>query len=278
MKYSLLLTVSLVFLLVSAARAQQVPAKAAPAGSAASASSTPSTPPKLTPRQVAEMRADLLMAQKEFSEAITAYKRVLKTDPNDAVLLDKIGVAYQEMLKLGDAEKYYKKSAKADKTFASALNNIGTVEYEKKHYGKSVKFYKKALKIRSDMATVYTNLGYAYFEEKKYPDAILAFRQALVLDPTIFYRQGEGGAIVQQRSTTDPGLFYYYVAKSYALGGDAEHAAHFLKLARDDGYKGFTAAEKDPAFAKVIKDPRVQAVFTVIPSYEATAQRKSTSE
>ncbi|MGA9593280.1 MAG: hypothetical protein WBS18_09295, partial [Candidatus Acidiferrales bacterium] len=68
-------------------------------------------------------------------------------------------------------------------------------------------------------------------------------------------------------TSTDPGLFYYFVAKTYAGAGDAEEAAHFLKLARDDGYTGFLSAQTDPAFAKVIKDPRVQEVLVVPPSY-----------
>lgn len=282
MKFKLLSILSLAALLIPAARArqqepqqQQQPAVPASATPAAAPAATPAPPPVLTPRQKAEMRGDLLMVRKEFTEAIRAYKDLLKEDPDNAQLLNKIGVAYQQTLNLRDAEKYYKKAAKADKTFASPLNNIGTVEYEKKHYGKSIKFYKKALKVRTDMATIYSNLGYAYFEDKKYPDAILSFRQALLLDPTVFETKSQGGAIVQQRSTTDPGLFYYYVAKCFALGGNAEQAAHFLKLARDDGYKDFVLAQKDPAFAKVIKDPRVQTVLTVVPSYAADQHKTS---
>jgi tetratricopeptide (TPR) repeat protein len=278
MRCSLLYAVSLVLLVVPAARCQQqtpAPAAAASAAATSNAASTTSTPAKnLTPRQVAELRADLLFSQKEYAGAVRAYKKILETDPKNAQVLDKIGVSYQEMLDLRGAENYYKKAVKADKTYASGLNNIGTVEYERKHYKNAIKYYKKALKIRTDMATVYTNLGYAYFETKEYPDAIASFQQALLIDPNVFQNRGEGGAIVQQRATSDPGLFYFYVAKSFALGGDAAQAAHFLKLSRDDGYKGFTSAAKDPAFAKVIKDPRVQQVLTVTPVY-ATDQHKT---
>lgn len=268
MKYSLLFAVSLVLVIPAAGAQQQTPGNVNTPQATAASDTASATQPKLTPRQVAELRADLLFAQKEYPDAIRAYKKILETDPNSAQVLDKIGVCYQQTLDLGQAEKYYKKAAKVDKTFASAINNIGTVEYEKKHYGKAVKWYKKALKIRTDMATVYTNLGYAYFEQKHYLDAMSSFHEALLIDPTVFDRRGEGGAIVQQRSTSDPGLFYFYVAKSYALTGDAEHAAHFLKLARDDGYKEFASAQTDPSFTKVIKDKRVQEVLTVSPSYE----------
>jgi tetratricopeptide (TPR) repeat protein len=271
MKHALLCLIPLL-LLATDVPAQQSPATAASASPAAN-SATDSTP-KMTPRQMAELRGDLLMARKEYGDAVKMYEQALGDNRDDAQVLNKIGVAYQEMIELRHAEQYYKKAIKADKTFVSAVNNIGTVEYEKKHYSKAIKYYLKALKLRSDMATLYTNLGYAYVERKQYPEAVSAFRQALGIDPTVFDRKGEGGAIVQQRTTTDPGLFYFFVAKSYALAGDAEHAAHFLKLARDDGYKNFSSAKTDPAFAKVIADPRVQEVLTVVPSY-ATVPHKT---
>lgn len=271
MKYSLLVAVSLVLSCVPAARSQQqAPASTPPANSAANSNAGA----KLTPNQAAELRADVLMAEKEYSDAIRAYGSIVQTDPSNAQVLDKMGVAYQQILNLREAEKYYKKSAKADKTFASPVNNIGTVEYERKHYKNAIKYYNRALKITADMATVYTNLGYAYFETKDYPAAIGSFQRALLIDPNVFEKHGEGGATVQQRATSDPGLFYFYVAKSYAIAGDAEHAAHFLKLSRDYGYKDFASAGKDPAFSKVIKDPRVQQVLTVAPVY-ATDRRKT---
>lgn len=230
----------------------------------------------MNPRQAAELRADILMARKEFFDAIGAYDDILRTSPNDAGVLNKVGVAYQQLMDLGRAERYYKKAMHSDKTFASAVNNVGTVEYERKHYGKAIGYYKKALDLHSDMAAVYSNLAYAYVEDKKFPEAMDAFKNALAIDPTVFDRKGGNGTVIQQRTATDPGLFYFFVAKSYALAGDAERAARYLKLSRDDGYKEFATAQTDPAFAKVIKDPRVQEVLTVAPSY-ATDRRKTPS-
>jgi hypothetical protein len=99
------------------------------------------------------------------------------------------------------------------------------------------------------------------------------FDKALAMDPQLFERKSGYGTVIQQRTTTDPGLFNFFVAKSYAGMGDAERAAHFLRLARDDGYKNFLSAETDPAFAKVIKDARVQEVLHVMPSYQSDAKR-----
>jgi len=270
MRRSLLFVPSLVLLSVLPAWAQQV-------------SDTPATgqdsPPaeKMTPRQAAELHADILMARKEYLDAARAYDDILKTDPNNARLYNKMGVAYQQLTDLNRAERCYKKAMHADKHFASAVNNVGTVESQKNHYAKAIDYYQKALELRVDMAPIYSNLAYAYVEQKKYPEAMDAFGKAVAIDPNILDAKGGGnGTVIQQRTTTDPGLFYFFVAKSYAMAGDAERAAHYLKLSRDDGYKDFASAQTDPAFSKVIKDPRVQEVLTVVPAY-ASDGRKSIS-
>jgi len=237
------------------ARAQQAQPASAP-----SAPAQPAAPAAdaMTPRQTAEMRADILMARKEYPDAIILYKHLLETEPKNAVILNKVGIAYQQQGMSNKAEGFYKRAVKADKTYASALNNLGTVEYEKKKYRKAIRLYKQAIEYRSDLATLYSNLGYGYFQDKKYNEAMQAFQKALELDPEIFAHHGGFGSVVQQRSVADFGKFYFLVAKTYALAGDAEQCAHYLKMSRDEGYKDYTSARKDPAFTKVLNDPRIQ--------------------
>jgi len=271
--------VPLLYVFVPPLGAQQTePVTTQPASTqSASASSeivyAASPKPELTPRQAAELKADVFMARKEFGEATAAYEAILESEPKNAQLLNKTAIAYQELGSLNRAERYYHRAMKADKNFASPINNLGTVEYEKKHYGKAIVLYKKALLLKMETSTIYSNLGYAYFANKQYPEAMSTFDKALAIDPELFERKSGYGTIIQQRTTTDPGLFNFFVAKSYAAMGDAERAAHFLRLARDDGYKNFLSAETDPAFAKVIKDPRVQDVLHVMPSYQSDAKR-----
>lgn len=222
---------------------------------------------RVSPRELALSRGDLFMARKDYAEAAKTYKEALKGGSKDAPLLNKIGIAYQQLGELNQADHYYKKAMKADKKFSSAVNNIGTLEYQRRRYGRAIKYYKKALDFNIDLATVYSNLGYAYYGNKQYPQAMDSFGKALTLDPDIFSRRGGVGPILQQRTASDPGMFNFVLAKFYAKSGDAAKAAHYLKLSRDFGYKDFRSAEKDPAFASVIKDPRVQEVLLVPPSY-----------
>ena len=276
-----LLAVSLALLLASSTKAQQglQPVSTNTADGSDNSTSYTSTQaaaqPPMSPREILEMRGDILMARKEFATAVGAYSQILATEPKNAEIMNKIGVAYQQLGDLDRSGHFYKRAMSADKKFASAINNYGTVEYEKKRYGKAIGLYKKAIVLRPETASLYSNLGYAYFCNKEYPQALTTFEKALTLDPTVFDRKPSGGTIVQQRSTPDPGLFYFMVAKSYARRGDVERTAHYLKLARDDGYANILSAKTDPAFAKVIKEPTVVEVLNVAPAY-ASASKKTT--
>jgi len=228
----------------------------------------PSPQPAMTPLQIAEMRADILVARKMYPDAIRAYLDLVKKQPKDVSLLNKLGEAYESLQDEGHAEHWFKQVIKSDRNYASAYNNVGTVEYAKHHYKEAVKWYDKTLQLAPDAsisAPTYSNMGYAYFAWKKYPEAMSAFQKAIQLDPQIMTEHGDSGPMVQQRGTTDPGLFYFFVARTYAQLGDAVRAAHYLKMSRDVGYKKLDDAKTDPAFANVIKDPRVLAVFRPVP-------------
>ncbi len=257
-------------LLACAVMALQVSAATAtPQSKPGMQSAPPVANASMSPREVAEMHADLLMARKEFEEAVRAYGVLLEKYPKDSELLNKRGIAFQQEGYAGAAEHNYKRAVKYDKEFVSAINNVGTVEYEKKKYGNAAKWYLRAIRVRPDMATLYSNLGYAYFAEKRYPEAMGAFVKAIGLDPEIFQHHEGNGVTVQQRSVPDPGMFYYYMARSYAQMGNAERCAHYLKMSRDEGYKQYMAAGTDPGFAKVAEDERVKEILH--PASDTTA-------
>ena len=270
--------VPIIFAALGTSAAPQAPAPAA--NSAASSSAAP--PQKLSLKQ-AEIRAQVLMAQKDYAAALGVYQQILQQDPKNAKALNQMGIAYQHLGGLDTAAHYYKKAMHADRKFSSPINNLGTVEFEKKHYDSAINYYKKALVVGGStpsldlsVSTLYMNLGCAYFANEQYPMAMDSFSLALSLDPHAFEAGGEGGSSLEERSTRDPGLFYFLIAKTYAKKGDAERAAHYLKVSRDDGYEKFRSAATDPDFSAVINDPRVQDVLQQSPSY-APEPKKSSS-
>jgi len=234
-------------------------------------------PPPMTPSEKEEMTGDILMVRKLYEKAIETYQDLLRQQPKSArlhrsQLLNKIGICYQELADPKQAQHYYKMAAKADKQFASPENNLGTIDFGHRKYKGAIKHFKKAVKLDPTMAAAFSNMGYSYLARKKYKDAILSFRQAILIDPAIFQNRSSAGAVVEQPGNAPPGLLYYTLAKTFAILGNAKSCAHYLKMSRDEGYKKYTEALKDPAFKTVLKDPRVQAILVPKPqSADSTA-------
>jgi tetratricopeptide (TPR) repeat protein len=218
-----------------------------------------------------EQMADLYMARKDYREAATLYKRLSDQEPHNPVYLNKLGIALHQQTALGQALKYYERAVKADPRYADAENNVGTIWYQRQKYGKAIKAYQKAIAMRKDMAVLYSNLGYAYFADKKYEEAIVSFRQALAIDPQLFeHGTSRTGSLLQDRSVSDRGRFYYLLAKSFAEAGNVDRCLLYLRKAKDEGYKSLADVNTDPAFASVVKLPALQEILA--PKPEDTPQ------
>jgi tetratricopeptide (TPR) repeat protein len=144
------------------------------------------------------------------------------------------------------------------------VNNLGMVYYHQKNFRGAIREYQRAVAIDPGQAGTHSNLGFAYYNSDKYPEAAAEFQKALDLDPTIFERKDRAGAMVQDRSVSNHGLFFFTMAKVYAQKRDAVHCAEYLRKSLDEGYKDIAKAATDPAFKDVINDPVVQEVMARI--------------
>jgi tetratricopeptide (TPR) repeat protein len=209
-----------------------------------------------------EETADIYMARKQYREASQTYFRLTQQNPKNAVYLNKLGIALHQQTALAEALKYYQRAMKADPRYADAENNIGTIWYQRKRYGKAIRSYLKAIKMRDDMPVLYSNLGYAYFSDGKYQQSIAAFRNALAKDPQFFeHGSSRTGSVLQDRSVTDRGRFYFLLAKSFAEMGNYERCLIYLRKAKEEGYASMKDVKKDPAFAAILKDPAVEELI-----------------
>jgi tetratricopeptide (TPR) repeat protein len=214
-----------------------------------------------------EKMADLYMVRKEYREAAAVYKKLSDQEPRNPVYLNKLGIALHQQTALGSALKYYERAIKADPLYADAENNIGTIWYQRKKYGKAIKAYQKAIAIRSDMAVLFSNLGYAYFADKKYEEAIASFRQALSIDPQLFeHGNSRTGSLLQDRSVSDRGRFYFLLAKSFAQAGNTDRCLLYLRKAKEEGYKSLSDVKTDPAFSAVLKLPAIEEILAPKPA------------
>jgi tetratricopeptide (TPR) repeat protein len=224
--------------------------------STASVPSVPATPPQ--PALTVEMRGDIFMARKMFREAIDAYR---KGDPNSAVLNNKIGIAFHQMLQLDHARKSYERAIKLQPSYAEAINNLGTIFYAEKSYRRAVGYYKRALRFEPKSASIMVNLGSAYFSRHEFEKASELYSQALAIDPEVFERRSQYGELLQERSIEDRAKFHLYLAKTYAKAGANERALSYLRKALEEGVKErekipsmpeFTTLKTEPAFLELM--------------------------
>lgn len=218
----------------------------------------------LSPQELLSERARIQMAEKRYDAAIQTYQDLLKNEPKNAVYMNMIGIAYLNMNNYDQAKKNFIRATKADKTYSSAVNNLGMVYYHQKNFRRAIREYQRAAMIDPTLAGTHANLGFAYYNTNKFPEAATEFQKALELDPHIFERSDKVGTMVQDRSVTNHGLFFFTMAKVYAQKGDAAHCAEYLRKSLDEGYKDVAKAMTDPAFKDVINDPDVQAVMVRI--------------
>src|SRR5260370_24321761 len=142
----------------------------------------------------AEQRADILMAGKMYSEVGEVYRE----GPLDsAIVWNKIGIAYHQMLQMDEARRNYEKALKLNPKYSEAINNLGTIYYARRSFRRAISHYNKALKLTPNSASIYSNLGTAQFARRRYKEASEAYQKALSLDPEVFEHRSAYGTLLQ---------------------------------------------------------------------------------
>jgi Flp pilus assembly protein TadD len=186
-----------------------------------------------------------------------------KSGPADsAVLTNKTGIAYHQLLDLANARRYYERSVKLKPDYAEAINNLGTIFYTTKSYRRSITLYKRALRLTPDSASIMSNLGMSYFARKNYELAFATFQDALKLDPDVFEHRSTMGVLLQERSVDERAKFHYYLAKTCAKAGDVEHALMYIRKSLEEGFKERNKFNQDPEFASMRENPEFKQILS----------------
>jgi len=217
--------------------------------------------PSLTPL-TPEARGDVYMARKMYREAIEVYEQAPQ---NSAVVWNKMGIAYHQMLELDAAMKRYRRAIKLDANYSEAINNLGTIYYAEKRYSKARGCYKRALKLAPSSASIYSNLGTAYFAVKKYKEAWQAYNTAIQLDPEVFEHHNTYGVLLQERTVDERARFHYYLAKIYAKQGQNDRALQYMRKSLEEGFTDRKKFLQDPEFAAMRDLPAFKELMKLEP-------------
>jgi tetratricopeptide (TPR) repeat protein len=216
-------------------------------GDVPSVGTSPPAKPQLSP----EMRGDIYMARKMYREAVDVYRQ----GPDTAILTNKIGIAFHQMMLLNLAKKNYERAIKLDPKYAEAINNLGTIYYSQKSYRRAISSYKRALRFSAPSASIYSNLGTAYFGRHDYKRATEYYQRALDLDPDVFEHHSSFGTLMLERTVEERAKFHLYLAKMYAKSGASDRALIYLRKALEEGIKEREKIVEIPEFATLKADP-----------------------
>jgi tetratricopeptide (TPR) repeat protein len=217
----------------------------------ARAEAVPQIPAPTAPQPMtAEQRGDLFMARQQYLAAIDAYRQA----PTDAVILNKLGIAYHHLFALDEARKDYEKALLIRPNYPEAINNLGAADFAERHYKQSIHLYRKALRLMPNSAVIAANLGTAYFARGKYRDGLEAYQRAFRLDPNVF-----GGDMSQvipgpseapERARQD-----FCIAELFAEAGKQDLALEYLRKALNDGFHDRNLLMQDSDLAQLRKTP-----------------------
>ncbi len=211
-----------------------------PASASAQAGNTPLPPPS------SEDMGDSLALHQRYQAAIAAYQKA----PQNAVVWNKMGIAYQMMFNVREAMHCYRESLKLDSHNAQVINNLATIYDSQKEFSAAEHLYHKAIKINPTSALVYKNLGTNLLAQHKYSRGWDAYQHALTLDPQIFADHGTP-QVQNPASIADRGAMNYYMALGCVRIGQTDCALQYLRMALDEGFTNPKKVASDVAFASL---------------------------
>ena len=200
---------------------------------------------------------DSLTARQRYQAAIEAYK---KAPGESADVWNKMGIDYQMMFNLQNAERCYKKSLKLDSKNAAVLNNLGTVYDSMKNFSSAERMYRKALKIDAQSALIHKNLGTDLMAQHRYKQGWADYQAALALDPEIF--QDKSSLHVDNpASAEDRGAMNYYMARGCVRAGQNDRAIEYLRMALNEGFTSPKKLVADSDFASLHGSPAFEQML-----------------
>lgn len=118
--------------------------------------------------------------QQKKSEAITAIKKAVELNPQNAVALNYLGYAYAEVGEhLDQAEKLVRQALAIDKNNGYYVDSLGWIYFKMARYQEALKQLKKAAQLTPNDAAILEHLGHTYQKLGKRKEAYATFEKAL---------------------------------------------------------------------------------------------------
>jgi tetratricopeptide (TPR) repeat protein len=131
--------------------------------------------------------------------ALRIYRQLLRANPDDLVLLWRVGAAYLALGRRADAEECYRRAVRLQPENPEAHYQLGVLSQKVGDLDLAIASYGKAIRLRPDVAEAHNNLGVAFQALDRPGDAEACYRKALSLKPDYPDAHNNLGVVLKQR-------------------------------------------------------------------------------
>jgi tetratricopeptide (TPR) repeat protein len=151
----------------------------------------------------------LLHEQQKLSEAVAAYREVIRLDPTFHKAYNDLGCTLREQKKLPEAVAACQEAIRLKADFPYAYHNLGNALYDQQKIPEAITAYQQAIRYQPDFSQAHFNLGLVLHEQKQLRKAVAAFREAIRHRPDFYPAQQHLGLALHQQKKLDAAIAAY---------------------------------------------------------------------
>ncbi len=128
-------------------------------------------------------KADELLKNKQFEQAIISCQRAVEIQPNSAMAYKLLGNALQCLGRVTEAKEQYNQALEIDPKFAEVYANLGSLYAKEQQWDAAISYYQKAIQLKPNLASAYRNLAKIWKHLEKAEEWANCWYRALTLEP-----------------------------------------------------------------------------------------------
>jgi tetratricopeptide (TPR) repeat protein len=191
------------------------------------------------------IEANKYLDEKQYANAITAYKQAIALQPSSGAYVD-LGFAYYQLTQYQTALPYFEKAVRLKPDDDSSHYWVGVTHYQLKQYADALTALQEAIRLNPKDSNSYHWLGEVYLNGfKQYDKAVTAYLEARRLDPSDARNHNELGLAYDSHQQYDDALAEF--KEAVRLKPDeplyqSNLGIAFLRLKKTDEAKEVSAA------------------------------------
>lgn len=118
-----------------------------------------------------------------LDSALYYYRSATQRDSRSTVAWNYVGITYNRLERLNEAENAYKKAIAIDAFYPKTHSNLGNLYLKREMFDKAIAAFQRANSIDSTDTVNWMNMGLAYKKKGDLNGAIISYRKAATLAP-----------------------------------------------------------------------------------------------